>query len=178
MQRVDPGHAGDYKAAIQSSETAQGNDFVANKYFWRSDYMVDRRSGFYASVRMGSTRVQGFENGNQENQLGYHTADGVLYLHTQGGEYNEIFPVWDWPKLPGITAAQIRGKIPLSIQRNGSAFAGGVSDGRDGAAAFECMHGGIVAKKSWFFFNGRIACLGAGIASSLDVPSSGWPRSI
>lgn len=132
--------------------------------------MVDRRSGYYASVKMSSSRVDGFEACNGENQRGYHTADGAFYLHTQGGEYTDIFPVWDWRKLPGITAAQTQGPIPLSIERNKGAFVGGVSDGKDGVAAFECIHGGVNARKSWFFFEGRVACLGAGIASSLDVP--------
>lgn len=171
MKHADPAHAADYQAAIESSlGDGPVNSFIANKHFWRSDYMVDRRSGYYASVKMSSRRVDGFEACNGENQRGYHTADGVLFLHTQGGEYTDIFPVWDWRKLPGITAAQTQGPIPLTIERNESAFVGGVSDGRDGAAVMECVHGGISAKKSWFFFDGRIACLGAGIASSLDVP--------
>lgn len=171
MQRVDPIHAADYQAAIESSQgNAPVNSFVANKHFWRSDYMVERRPGYYASVKMSSRRVDGYEACNGENQRGYHTADGALYLHTRGGEYADIFPVWDWRKLPGITAAQGQGPIPLTIERNKSAFVGGVSDGRDGAAVLECVHGGISAKKSWFFFDGRIACLGAGIASRLDVP--------
>lgn len=171
MKRVDPDHAADYQLAIESSQgNAPVNSFVANKHFWRSDYMVDRRSGYYASVKMSSSRVEGYEACNGENQRGYHTSDGVLFLHTRGGEYTDIFPVWDWRKLPGITAAQITGALPLSIERNKSAFVGGVSDGHDGAAVMECVHGGVSAKKSWFFFEGRIACLGAGIASSLEVP--------
>jgi len=174
MKRVDPGHSADYQAAIESSQgNAPVNSFVANKYFWRSDYMVDRRPGYYASVRMSSARVHGFEACNGENQRGYHTGDGALYILTHGAEYgtenNEIFPVWDWRKLPGITAAQTQGAIPLSIERNKSAFVGGVSDGSDGAAVLECLHGGVSAKKSWFFFNGRIACLGAGICSGTDA---------
>lgn len=171
MQRVDPEHAADYQAAIDSSSgVGPGSSWTAGKYFWDSDYMVDRRQSYFASVRMSSKRTDGFETTNKENQRGYHTADGALYVYIDGDEYTDIFPVWDWRKLPGITAAQVNEPIPTSIERNKSDFAGGVSDGRDGVAAFELAHGGVNAKKSWFFFNGRILCLGAGITSALDAP--------
>lgn len=171
MQRIDPKHAANYQEAIDSSAgTGPGSKWTANKYFWESDYMVDRRADYFSSVRMSSKRTDGFETSNKENQRGYHTADGALYIYTDGDQYTDIFPVWDWRKLPGITAAQTTGPIPISIERNKSDFTGGISDGKDGLAAFECIHGGVSARKSWFFFEGRIVCLGAGVSSELNVP--------
>jgi chondroitin AC lyase len=55
---------------------------------------------------------------------------------------------------------------------NSSDFVGGVSDGSFGTAAMELNRGGLTAKKSWFYFDDRIVCLGAGITSDksdLDI---------
>lgn len=170
MQRVDPDHAAEYQAAVDSSLTQPGNAFVAHKHFWRSDYMVDRRAGYYASVKMSSRRVIGSELVNEENLQGFYLGDGALYLYQSGGEYEDIFPVWDWRKLPGITAAQLGGPLPPPKERIDSDFVGGVSDGHNGAAVLDYRRDGVAAKKSWFFFEGRIVCLGAGIASDKEAP--------
>src|SRR3546814_2164432 len=49
---------------------------------------------------------------------------------------------------------------------------GGLTDGFLGAAAFDFRseHDSISARKSWFFFEGRYVCLGAGIASNAGSP--------
>ncbi len=182
MQRADPDHAASYQAAIDSSTISEGtpNALIANKHFWRSDFMVDRRSGYYASVRMGSHRVIGSETCNGENLLGLYEGDGAFFLYQSGHEYEDIFPVLDWRKLPGTTVAQTetsllpRGGSPSSFSvakgRVDSDFVGGVSDGKDGAAVMDYRREGVAAKKSWFFFEGRVVCLGAGIESDLNTP--------
>jgi chondroitin AC lyase len=165
MQQVDPAYASQYQAAIDSSlgNAENGNTFIANKHFWRSDFMVDRRSGYYASVKMSSQRVIGSEICNGENLKGIHLGDGALYLYQRGDEYKDIFPVWDWRRLPGTTTGYDSAPLQPKNHRVDSDFVGGVSDGRDGAATLDYRCDGIVAKKSWFFFEGRIVCLGAGI---------------
>jgi chondroitin AC lyase len=47
-----------------------------------------------------------------------------------------------------------------------SDFVGGVSDGKNGIATMAYERDGLVAKKSWFFFDDAIVCLGAGISAS------------
>jgi chondroitin AC lyase len=47
-----------------------------------------------------------------------------------------------------------------------SAFVGGVSDGACGLAACELERDGLTAKKSWFFFDDCVVCLGAGITAT------------
>lgn len=152
MQRADPDHSTQYQVAIDSSSTgANGKTFVANKHFWRSDYMVDRRAGYYASVRMSSRRVIGSELTNSENLQGLHLGDGAFYIYQNGREYEEIFPVWDWHKLPGTTVAQGKTDLSPSQTRIDSDFVGGVSDGHNGAAVLDYKRNGVTAKKSWFF---------------------------
>ena len=112
---------------------------------------------------MSSKRVIGAELVNEENLSGYHLADGALYLYQGGDEYTDIFPVWDWRKIPGVTCAQT--DIPAfktsSIE---SDFVGGVSDGTHGCAALDYVRDGVVAKKAWFFGANSVVCLGAGIS--------------
>ncbi len=118
---------------------------------------------------MSSLRVKGYEVINHENIQGYHTGDGATVFYQSGDEYREIFPFWDWKKIPGITAFQDNKKLP---QTNGllnhSDFVGGVSDGMNGIAAMIYNRDSLTAKKSWFFFNDVLICLGAGIKTNLD----------
>ena len=140
---------------------------TGHRHFWRSDYTAHHLPEFMASVRLTSDRMLQTELVNDENQLGVHLSDGVMYLYATGEEYRNIFPVWDWARLPGITAEHNR---PLGRVRNGRkgtrAFAGGVSDGTFGLSAMDFERDGLVAKKAWFFFGGEVVCLGAGIAST------------
>ncbi|MCW8128987.1 MAG: hypothetical protein KIS92_01255 [Planctomycetota bacterium] len=133
-----------------------------NRLFWRSDYMTHPRKDWYASVRAASARLIGTELVNGENQLGGHLFEGVFYLMRSGEEYRDIFPVWDWASLPGVTADH--GLAPAIKQKNiGTPFAGGASDGRSGAFGLMQKSGELAARKAWFFFDDAVACLGAGI---------------
>ncbi len=169
MAAADPVRAAEYAAfaATVDGLAPPGAALTGNRHFWRSDHMVHRRAGWYASVRMCSTRVQGSEAGNGEGLKDYHLGDGTLYLMRDGGEYDAIQPVWDWRRLPGITSPQNTGPLPVltwSGYTNGSAFVGGVSDGRCGLAAMDFRRNTLALRKAWFFFDDEVVCLGAGVA--------------
>lgn len=176
LEKSDPAFASEYRKALRSYEgrTAEADQLTGNTHFWRSDFMVDRRPAYYASVKMSSARVIGTEMINKENLSGALLGDGVLFLYKTGREYEDIFPVWDWRRLPGATAAQKGKVLPLRPQ-NTAAFVGGVSDGTDGAAVLDYDRKGLMsrnplgltARKSWFFFDNQIVCLGAGITTEL-----------
>jgi chondroitin AC lyase len=140
--------------------------FTGNKQFWCSDFMAHRRTGFYTSVKMLSNRMLNGEEVNQEGKKSQHLSDGVNLLYLTGDEYKDIFPVWDWTKLPGTTAIQgtleIDGDNPIHA-RGSTAFAGGASDGEYGMVAMDLGRGKLAAKKAWFFFDDGYLCLGAGI---------------
>jgi chondroitin AC lyase len=145
---------------------------VGNRHFWRSDYMAHHRPGYFAATRMVSTRLantDGLTNG--ENKKSHHLADGVLYLSRDGREYDGIYPVWDWHKIPGTTAEQNTYLDPKKVRRMGTGtFVGGVTDGLYGAAAMDLGVGGLTAKKAWFYFDNEIVCLGAGIDCTTANP--------
>jgi chondroitin AC lyase len=162
-----------FSARLQRRENAA--PFTGNKQFWCSDFMAHRRKGFYTSVKMLSDRMLNGEEVNHEGKKSQHLSDGVNLLYLTGDEYKDIFPVWDWTKLPGITAIQgtleIGGKNPIHA-RGATAFAGGVSDGEYGMAAMDLARGNLTAKKAWFFFDDGYLCLGADIHLAGDVKHS------
>lgn len=172
MQELDPSEAEAYRRAIAANDAARSNTRVGHKHFWRSDIAVHRRPTWYASVKMSSTRVTGAETCNSENMLGLHLGDGVTYFYRTGREYEDLFPVWDWRRLPGTTCRQGQDSlVPTSGKCRGrSSFVGGVSDGTRGIAAMEYIRGGLRARKSWFFLDEAVVCLGAAV--DCDEPES------
>jgi chondroitin AC lyase len=145
--------------------------FTGNKQFWCSDFMVHRRRTFYTSIKMLSKRMQNAELTNGEGKTSEHLSDGVNFLYVTGTEYKDIFPVWDWTKLPGTTAIQgtlDTGETNPIGTRGTTVFNGGVSDGTFGMAAMDLHRGHLNAKKAWFFFDDSYLCLGAGITLTDD----------
>ena len=174
MSSIDVDHAAEYEAIGELNNCkgeGTGNTPFDNKVFWRSDYLVHRRPAFCVSVKLSSQRVIGAERVNSENLLGYHLGSGATFLYRTGHEYDDIFPVWDWCRLPGVTCAQTDGKLPSLTSKTSSidsVFVGGVSDGIYGAAAADYNRDGLIGKKGWFFFDGQMVCLGTGFATDAD----------
>jgi chondroitin AC lyase len=167
METLDPAFAKAYQKANRY-ETLSGN-----KHFRNSDFQVQRSPRYYFSVKMCSERVIGAESCNSENIRGYYLGDGATYLYQSGKEYENIFPYWDWKKIPGTTTSQDDKELPIltaSGYRIKSSFVGGVSDGQNGIAAMDYNRNGITAKKAWFNFSNSIVCLGAGIKSAEAYP--------
>jgi chondroitin AC lyase len=167
METLDPANAEAYKKA------GQYTNLVGNKHFWRSDFQVQRTPDYYFSVKMCSERVIGAESCNSENLQGYYLGDGATYLYQSGKEYENIFPYWDWKKIPGTTTQQDDKELPVltaSGYRIPSNFVGGVSDGKTGVAVMDYDRNGLSARKAWFIFNDQIVCLGAGITSTTGLP--------
>ena len=157
-----------FKAVLQ---TGEGSAVTGNKHFWRGDIMCHHRKGYYASARFYSTRTVSTDGPhNREGLKSHHLSDGCNVLLRTGGEYQEVFPAWDWQKIPGTTVEQ-RPELTGSPRRMGETrFAGGVSDGEYGLAAFDLKRDGLTARKSWFFFDDEYVCLGAGITCGSDHP--------
>ncbi len=163
MEVLDPDFVDDYQKANQYQNLS------GNKHFWRSDIQVQRTSDYYFSVKMCSERVIGAESCNSENIQGYYMGDGATFLYQSGQEYENIFPFWDWKKIPGTTTQQDDEVLPVLTARGyriESKFVGGVSDGESGIAVMKYNRNGLKAHKSWFMFDGNIVCLGSGISAS------------
>lgn len=141
------------------------------RFYPDSDFGVFRTAGWYASIRMQSTRICGFETTNDENRLGYFSSDGALLVRVAGDENKDISPLWDWRHIPGATTWD-DGTKPFTKATSGTfkkgAYnktekVGGWVEGDCMVAYMDYCRDSLTARKSWFFFPGGIVCLGAGI---------------
>jgi len=144
-----------------------------NKHFWKADMMVHHGATFYLSAKIPSSRTIGTEKMNGENLKRKFLPWGATNIMVDGDEYRNIFPAWDWSGIPGVTTV----KENVTDSTNGSAylisssvFAGGVSDGVFGLAAYDYSWDGINGRKAWFFTPDAMYCFGAGISASKTNP--------
>lgn len=146
-----------------------------NKFFWQTEYMSHQRPGYFTSARMYSIRNQNMEYPyNSEGLKNHYLGDGANFISRTGQEYYDIFPVLDWRRIPGTTVVQ-KPEMPSEkeIREKGiTKYVGGVSDGLSGASAFDYVkkRDSLQARKSWFFFDDVLVCLGAGITASSVFP--------
>ena len=165
----------EFEDLIKVRKGEKSNERTWNKYYWHSSYFAHQSKNYFASVRMYSSRQNNMESPyNEEGLKMHHVADGANFLSRSGKEYADIFPVWDWQKIPGTTVVQ-KPSLPPSkdiAKRGTTDFSGGVSDGKHGAAAFDfsSVHDLLKARKAWFFFDNEYVCLGAGINGMAEFP--------
>jgi chondroitin AC lyase len=160
----------DEMKSFAASLQGEGEPLTGSRAFWRSDYYVHHRPGWMASVRMFSDRLLNSEIVNEEGRKSHHLADGMNLLYLTGNEYFDIFPVWDWTKVPGTTAEQDTLEIePHPVGTKGkTSFVGAASDTACGLACMDLKRGGLRARKSWFFFDQGYVALGADITCTTD----------
>jgi chondroitin AC lyase len=150
-------------------------NFTWNRYYWHSHYLTHQRPDWHSSVRMHSSRASNMEQPhNEEGIQMHHFGDGSNFIQRTGKEYFDIFPVWDWQKIPGTTIMQKPQMHHFrDVAKKGlSDFSGGASDGRYSALGFDLtsVHDPLKAKKAWFYFDNEYVCLGAGITTTSNLP--------
>lgn len=153
---------------------------VEHRLFHHMDRATHRRRTWAASVSMASNRIAHYEFGNGENARGYHTGSG--WLSWWGDDFgleqysDAYWPTVDPYRLPGITAS----RKPLADGEGGNwgqpmpdaAWVGGTTDGEFGVTGqhLKGLSGTMEAKKSWFWLDDSVVCLGAGITSADGFP--------
>ncbi|MFF3315074.1 polysaccharide lyase 8 family protein [Streptomyces sp. NPDC003035] len=144
-----------------------------HRLFSGMDRAVHRRAGWAASLSMASNRITYYENGNGENLRAWHSGSGMLYCWGDtfaNGQYSDHFwPTVDPYRLPGTTAS----RKPLADGEGGTwgaarpdvRWVGGTTDGTYAAVGqyLKGLSSTLLAKKSWFFLDDAIVCLGSGI---------------
>lgn len=174
---IDPDNAGYYRDVLERLKGNQPANYKVesfNKHYWVSDYTQHSRPGYLFTVRNVSTRTVEAETGNGENLRAHYFSHGATFISVDGNEYKNIMPYWDWAMIPGTTfphTTSFPTRPQWGVNYGATTFVGGVSDGINGASVLNLSKSGITAKKSWFFFDDEIVCLGAGIndASNRNV---------
>ena len=166
MSQADPSHKSLYEEIIlRNMKPGSMPEMKGAKHFWRSDLSVFRSATDYISIRSCSPRVKGTEFTNNENKKGHFISDGCTIFMRNGGEYSDIFPIWDWNRIPGVTAAIIDSvkQNKKDDYHNPNTFVGGLTNNGCGISTFHLSRNEIDARKSWFYLNGILVCLGADI---------------
>lgn len=143
---------------------------VGARYFPRSDFGVYRTGSWYASVRMQSARLKGYEY-LKENMKAYFSSDGALLVRVEGDEYEDVAACWNWLHVPGTTTYDngldlLGREAEFPYNRSGKVF--GRVEGDVMIAAMDYDRDGLKAHKVWFFYPGGIICLGSGISMEGD----------
>ncbi|HVS31125.1 MAG TPA: polysaccharide lyase family 8 super-sandwich domain-containing protein [Thermoanaerobaculia bacterium] len=154
-----------------------------HRHYFASDYTVHRRPGWFASVKMFSTRTKSGESTNRENLRGSRQSDGRFYLSIRGDEYfgRDVWPSLDWTRLPGVTVEQHPTTADDTYGYGSRAFAGGTGDGAHGVSAMEVapLNSTLNARKSWFFFGDAIVFLTNSISAMtgnrVETIVNQWP---
>ncbi|MGW4550803.1 polysaccharide lyase 8 family protein [Streptomyces violaceorubidus] len=153
---------------------------VGHHLFAAMDRAVHRRPAFTAGLAMASDRIAHYECGNGENPRGWHTGAGMLTWWANGtasDQYTDWFwPTVDWYRLPGTTVSTKR--LPdraggeWGAPRPDVRRVGGTTDGEYAAVGqhLKGLGSTLEARKSWFFLDDAVVCLGAGITCADGVP--------
>ena len=165
MLQVDTGREQEFRDLASRTSSRARPPLEGNRHFWRADLMMHHRKSYAASARMHSVRNVNTDglSGCFEGLKSHFLADGCSYLYRTGEEYVDIFPAWDWQRVPGTTVALGPERSGEPRRKGTTSFVGGVSDGHYGMAAFDLERDGLRARKAWFFFDDEYVCLGAGI---------------
>ncbi|GAA0685760.1 polysaccharide lyase 8 family protein [Kitasatospora atroaurantiaca] len=165
--------------ALLNDSTVTASAEPVNSRVFGMDRAVHRRSGWAAQLSISSARTTFYETGNGENLRGWHTNSGMLswWGDTYGnGQYSDAFwPTVDPYLLPGTTVST----LPLADAAGGAwgashptaTWAGGTTDGTYAAVGQDVrgLQSTLTGKKSWFFLDDSIYCLGAGITCTDGV---------
>lgn len=175
LTTVDPGMAkyfinyNDAAKRASGSEPASYHVKPQHIQYWIGDYTQHVSPDYLFTVRTNSSRTRRTETGNGENLFGRYMSDGATNIQRSGSEYYNIFPVWEYDKIPGVTCrsyARDRLAVNTWSQPGASNFTGGVTDGLYGANTYTLDFDSVKAQKAWFFFDHQIICLGTGIRST------------
>ncbi|MGW7567468.1 polysaccharide lyase 8 family protein [Streptomyces tendae] len=166
--------------AIAAAPGEAAPEPVGHHLFAAMDRAVHRRPAFTAGLAMAGDRIAHYECGNGENPRGWHTGAGMLTWWANGtasDQYTDWFwPTVDWYRLPGTTVSTKR----LPDRAGGEwgepkpdvRWVGGTTDGEYAAVGqhLKGLGSTLEARKSWFFLDDSVVCLGAGITCADGVP--------
>lgn len=168
----DPGNA----TAYQNWETSLGGGafpVTGARNYWMSNMVVSHGTNFYMSAKIMSARNKGTEALNNQNLKGYNLPWGATNIMTSGNEYYDIFPTWNWSRIPGTTAEMSEAKAVTSYGLDSgyvttaNTFGGALGVNEVGVAAFKLDNKrGITARKAYFFMENMMVCLGNSITAS------------
>lgn len=158
-----------------------------DKYFHIGEYYCRLDDGYYIGARVSDPNVWPGEICNGEGVIGYNLASGgAQCILVDGTEYDNIAPIWDYAKIPGVTTlleddAAICAKRGWDSRPAKNTYCGGVCDGKKGVIYMDLNHNGITGVMSRFFIDGGMIAMGAGLCAEtgrvISTVNQCWNRS-
>ncbi|MBB5439684.1 hypothetical protein HDC92_003380 [Pedobacter sp. AK017] len=147
--------------------------FSRAKHFWLSDMVVSRGANFYMSAKITSSRNTGTEAIKGTNLKGWNLPFGATNILVTGNEYDNIFPSWNWSRIPGTTsemseaaASTTFGTVEGYVTAS-NVYGGGLSVNEVGIIAFQQDNKrGVTANKAYFLLENMMVCVGNSITAS------------
>ncbi|UDQ99370.1 polysaccharide lyase family 8 super-sandwich domain-containing protein [Lentisphaerota bacterium WC36G] len=159
-----------FSERLTTKKQTDSNNLTGSRVFWLHDQLVHRNEKYYISLNYNSKRSVANEFGNNAGANNYYTASGVTTILVDGDEMPlGLIKKWNWRLLPGVTALQDSGKLPIVFWgqkgTNNTDFAGSVTDKKMLVTGFQYSRKGVKANKAWFFFDKGFVALANGISS-------------
>lgn len=162
-------------AILEEDKLPEVQDEPGVWYMSSMDRAVARMKNWAAYISLSGSRIAKYEAINGENQTGWYTGDGMIYLYTSQKDYGDAF--WgglDYYKIPGTTVTdlpRIATDIITSTTLTSCDFVGGCVQGDAMAVAMEWAGASsgmdfqtdLTGKKAWFIIDNMILCLGTDI---------------
>ena len=143
------------------------------RYFPYSDFTAYQQKDFSFFLKTNSVRTLLTESINEENLKGGLLNSGDGYFISNGNEYYDLMPFWDWNRLPGITNFSGDRKNKIRKQK----FVGNVSDNYSGFAVTDYSlkqnNQSLKAKKLWASYKNITVALIAGLEIK-NLPKSAF----
>lgn len=173
------------KTLLQKQRTTHTATLDSTKYFWNTDLLIHSTPNAYFAIKMLSNRTTGCETSESERAHGknnFFSGDGSTMIYRNGKEYDKARIGWNWRALPGITALQKSGKLPLSPwgreSKSKNQFAGGLAANKKGIAAFQYnrvnSYANLQANKAYFTYDNVLLALGNSIRKNKDDNFDVW----
>ncbi|MBQ8407480.1 MAG: hypothetical protein IJY39_01305 [Clostridia bacterium] len=185
-----------YDALTNEEYAASSPDYA---YMWYSgDICVQHRHDSMIGLRMPSVRSIAYESMNGDNDDGWYTGDGALYLYTPTG-FDEYSPAWwqgaDKHLIPGTTVEDRQREVmfigcgwrprrdfvggvcldekfltaTMDYESFHNEYDAGIPDTGSGRS-LPVYHCTLTAKKSYFFFDRAILCMGSDVCAKDGYP--------
>jgi hypothetical protein len=155
---------------------------VGTRYFWNNDLLICREKDSLVPISMLSSRVLSIESAPNATHLTDFWSDGAAWIMKHFDSYRVGRGFMKPYAIPGVTSRQWEFTHKGQSWRSNPGlynFAGGAADGNYAAAGYRMGRKkaanspdpnfyGLTASKAYFWLNGKLVCLGAGITDETD----------
>ncbi|WP_104399296.1 CBM96 family carbohydrate-binding protein [Vibrio penaeicida] len=170
LERLNPDRAAHFHLVNQVTSGQATSDQMPYrdiKGYWNGDYLLKNTQSYQYSALTHSNRTMAIEQGNGENLLGSLMSMGSHSIRVSGDEYYNIFPLWDWLKIPGVTGRQGQ-SMYQGWNTRGIAFSGVMSADNNAIMVHSQNKFGVSVKKANFVFDDAIIAMSSDVTSTQD----------